>query len=448
MTIGWISTNSDLFAVLFINLGLYYHVKHRETSLKIHRRLSKLFMILALMSKETAIIGPIAIILYEFILIKSEVRERNIFKRLYNKLILMVRNEKLWRFHFYLIFLFLAFYKILGFGTNNLMYIDPFKRPTEYLKNVIVGLPTMFVGLLTNFPIGLVMFEPKYVYPVMIVGIFLYIVLSASLAPYWKTRMVHYSFLLFTISLLPQLITFPSERLVYFPFVFGSFLIAYLILNVYPLKKIFLPDNPKGLKYIGNILGYYLIISSLILPIYLSFYYPDEYKKSFGKITSTVKEASQFITQETKSLYFLTTPSIFHTFYLNDIMKFQTDDGIEVYPLSSFSGNLKIKKLDDHSFLLETTSKGWLNNLFAKIARVYPKLEVGKKYYLKNFSATILKTTLDGSDLLSAKFDFKAPLNDSTNLFVYHDGMKIIKLNPDTLSFNNWYLLRKEVKSF
>jgi hypothetical protein len=230
--------------------------------------------------------------------------------------------------------------------------------------------------------------------------------------------------------------------------VFGSFLIAYLILNVYPLKKIFLPDNPKGLKYIGNILGYYLIISSLILPIYLSFYYPDEYKKSFGKITSTVKEASQFITQETKSLYFLTTPSIFHTFYLNDIMKFQTNDGIEVYPLSSFSGNLKIKKLDDHSFLLETTSKGWLNNLFAKIARVYPKLEVGKKYYLKNFSATILKTTLDGSDLLSAKFDFKAPLNDSTNLFVYHDGMKIIKLNPDTLSFNNWYLLRKEVKSF
>ncbi len=447
MTVGWISTNTDLFAVLFINLGLYYHVKFRETSLIRHRRLSKLFMILALLSKETAIIGPVAIILYEFILLESQSGEKNIFKRLYKKLILLIKNESYWRFHFLLIFVFLISYKIFGFGINNLMYIDPFRHPVMYFKNVVTGLPTMLTGLLTNIPFGLILFESKYTYIFMGIGIFLYFILSINLFPYWKTRMVHYSFLLFTISLLPQLITIPSERLIYFPFVFGSFLIAYLILNAFPFKKIFLPSNPDGLKYIGNLTGYYLILSSIVFALYLSFYYPSEYKKEFRKITDLVNETSKFITNETRSIFYLTTPSIFHTFYLNDITRYQTNDKIDVYPLSSFNGDLRIKKLDEETILLETNSRGWLDNIFAKIARVYSRFEVGKKHETKDFTSTILKTTLDGKDVLSVKFTFKLFLNSPEYLFVYHNGKQISKLNPDTLIYNHWYLLRKELQS-
>lgn len=447
MTVGWISTNTDLFAVLFINLGLYYHVKQRETNQKLHRRLSKLYIFLSFFCKETAVIGPVAIILYEFILLESQSEIKNIFKRLFNKLILLIKNENQWRFHFFLLIGFLALYKILGFGINNLMYLDPFKRPVAYINNVITGLPTMLVGLLTNIPFGLIIFEEKLVYLFMIFGIFLYLLLSINLAPHWKIRMVHYSFLLFTISLLPQLITIPSERLIYFPFVFGSFLIAYLIMNTSPLKNIFLPQTPKGIKYIQNIFGYYLVLSSLIFAFYLSMYFAVEYKKEFRKITQAVYEATQLVDLETKNIYYLTTPSIFHTFYLNDITKFQTKDKIDVFPLSSFSGDLQIKKLDDKSILLETSSRGWLDNLFAKSVRVYPKLEVGKVYKVKNFTATIIKTTLDGNDVLTAKFDFNTFLNDPTNLFVFHNGDKIVKLNPDTLSSNNWYLLRKELQT-
>lgn len=447
MTVGWISTNTDLFAVLFINLGLYYHVKQRETSKKLHRRLSKFYIFLSFFCKETAIIGPIAIILYEFILLESQSGVKNIFKRFFNKLILLIKNENQWRFHFFLILLFLFFYKIFGFGINNLMYLDPFKRPMEYLKNVVIGLPTMLVGLLTNIPFGIVIFEQKYIYPLMILGIFFYLILSINLAPYWKIRMVHYSFLLFTISLLPQLITIPSERLIYFPYVFGSFLVAYLIMNISFLKKIFLPKNPRGIKFVGNIFGYYLILSSIIFAFYLSISYPEEYKKEFRKITNVVNEANKLKNRQTKYIYYLATPSIFHTFYLNDITRFQTNDKIEVFPLSSFSGDLKIKKLDEKSFVLETNSAGWLDNLFAKSVRVYPKLETGKKYSVKTFTATILKTTLTGNDVLSVKFDFKDDLSSISNLFVYHNGSKIVRLNPDTLVYNNWYLLREALKS-
>ena len=447
VTVGWITTNTDLFAVLFINLGLYYHVKHRETELKLHRRLSKLFIFISLFCKETAIIGPVAIILYEFILLESQSQEKNILKRLFNKLILLIKNEKYWRYHFLLLFFFLAFYKIFGFGANNLMYIDPFKRPDYYIHNVVTGLPTMLVGLLTNIPIGLVLFNENLTYTIMTLGIFLYFLLTISVAPYWKTRMVHYSFLLFTISLLPQLITIPSERLIYFPYVFGSFLIAYLILNINILKQRFFPQNPKGVKFLGNIFGYYLILSTIIMAFYLSLKYPDEFKKDFKKITNTVLETNELIDNNTKNIYYLTTPSTLYTFYLNDIMKVSKDFELSVFPLSSFNGDLKIKKLSENSFLLETNSQGWLNNLFAKVVRVYPKLEVGKNYKLKNFTATILKTTLDGKDLITAKFEFNDLLNDSKNLFVFHDGNKMKKLNPDTLVDNNWYLLREKLQT-
>ncbi len=447
MTVGWITTNTDLFAVLFINLGLYYHVKYRETNLKLHRRLSKLYILISLFCKETAVIGPIAIILYEFILLESKSTEKNIFKRLFKKIILLIRNSRYWRYHFLLLFFFLIFYKIFGFGVNNLMYIDPFKRPYDYIKNVVTGLPTMLVGLLTNVPFGVVIFRGDLTYIFMALGIFLYFLLSISLAPYWKTRMVHYSFLLFTISLLPQLITIPSERLIYYPFVFGSFLIAYLVLNTNPLKKYFFPENPKGIPVIGNIFGYYLIFSTIILAFYLSMTFPDEFKNEFKKITSTVNETNKFIKDETRNIYYLTTPSTTYTFYLNDITKVNQDFSLSVFPLSSFNGDMSIKKLSEKSFLLETNTTGWLNNLFAKVARVYPKLEVGKNYKLKTFTATILKTTLDGKDLISAKFEFEGFLSDSQNLFVYHDGTKMMKLNPDTLAYNTWYLLRKKLET-
>lgn len=447
MTVGWIATNTDLFAVLFINLGLYYHVKYRETNLKLHRRLSKIYIFISLLCKETAVIGPVAIILYEFILLESQSSEKNIIKRFFNKLILLIKNSRYWRYHFLLLFFFLISYKIFGFGVNNLMYIDPFKRPYDYLKNVVTGLPTMLVGLLTNIPFGLVIFKENLTYIFMGLGIFLYFLLSISLAPYWKTRMVHYSFLLFTISLLPQLITIPSERLIYFPFVFGSFLIAYLILNTSLLKKYFYPENPKGVLLIGNIFGYYLILSTIILAFYLSLSFPEEFKAEFKKITSIVNETNSFIDEETRDIYYLTTPSTAYTFYLNDITRVNQNLKVSVFPLSSFNGDMKIKKLSEKSFLLETNSTGWLNNLFAKVARVYPKLEVGKNYRLKTFTATILKTTLDGKDLISAKFEFKDFLSDSKNLFVYHDGKKMTKLNPDTLAYNTWYLLREKLET-
>lgn len=447
MTVGWIATNTDIFAALFINLSIYFHVKFRESNEITQKRLSQFFMTFSFLCKETAVIGPVAIILYEFILLESQSGIKNIFKRFYNKLILLVRNQTYWRYHFILLFIYLLFYRFTGFGVNILMYIDPFRRPDEYIKNVITGLPIMFTGFITNFPFGIVLFEKDLIYPLMIGGILLYTLFSISFVPFWKIRMVHYCFILFTISLLPQLITFPSERLIYMPFAIGSFLIAFQILNINLWKHKFLPDLPSGIKYLNNILGYYLIFTSIIGALYLSIYYPGEYIKSFKSFENTIDEAHKLIQKEAKEIVFLTTPDIFHTFYLNDIYKVKYDTSCRIYPLSSFNGGMRIKKIDEHSFILETEDDGWVNNIFAKIVRVYRMIDTGKKYNTALFTSTVLKTKFSRDEILSSKFEFKTNLNDKNLAFIYFDGFKLNKLNPDTLLLNKWYTLKGKQRS-
>lgn len=444
LSVGWISANTDLFAVLFINLSIYYHVKFRETDQKKYKKISHVLMIFSFLSKETAIIGPVAIILYEFILVKSDSSEKNIFRRVFHKTVLFFKNKIFWNFHFFLLLIFIALYRLSGFGTNSLMYINPFRKPIEYIKNVIVGLPTMLMGLLTPFPVDYLLFNINIVFSIFIIGIILYLIFTAVMTPHWKIRIVHYSFILFTISLLLQLVALPSSRLLYFPFVFGSFLIAFLILNIDPLQKYFLPNSSTKIKILKNITGYFLILSTIILPLILNSFLPKDYIKDFLSINEVVNSSKKFFEPETRNVIYLTTSSPLETFYLNDISKFEIRRNLDVYPLSSFEGNMKIKFLSHNSFILETNSDGWLNNFFAKIVRVYPKFEVGKKYSTKLFEATILKTNLKGNDIHSVKFKFYEDLNSKSNLFLFFDGEKLNKFSLDQVELNNWITLKSK----
>ena len=67
MTIGWIATNTDIFAVLFMNLSLLLYITFREES-DYNKLLTSMFLLFfAFLCKETAIIAPVAIVIYEFI---------------------------------------------------------------------------------------------------------------------------------------------------------------------------------------------------------------------------------------------------------------------------------------------------------------------------------------------------------------------------------------------
>lgn len=442
MTIGWIATNTDLMAVLFMNLAIYFHIRYRESSQIKNFITSNVLLFFAFFCKETAVITPIAIILYEFILIDSPIKEKNLWKRFYNKLILFIKSKKYWVYSFWILVLFLLFYKLAGFGTNNIMYYDPFRRTGMFLSNVLIGLPVMFVGLLSIFPIGLTLFIPDLLIPTIILGVVLYLILSITLAPYWQEKVIHYCFLLLIISLLPQLSTDASERQLYFPFVVGSYLISHLILQIKFLKKRFLPDLPKGVKYLGSVFGYYLAISSVVLALVISLSYPYMYKPSLESAEKlTLKSLPILENRNYENLIFLNTDGPFSTFYQNDIVRYHLGKYKNVYVLSSFNGKVWMKQISDSSIILRTDQKGWLSNMFAKIIRIYPKIEMGKEYPNKLFTAEILQTTLDNVDALQVRFDFNLPLKNSETIFLYYDGTNVKEWKFNSTKKEAWQML-------
>ncbi len=440
MTIGWIATNTDILAVLFINLALIFHVDYRERFIKKRFLLANVFLVIAFLCKETAVITPFAIMLYEFILSEPKTEQKNIFKRFYQRAISFFGIRKYWRVSFFLLIAYIAFYKLAGFGINNIMYFDPFKKTALYLSNLIIGIPTMFSGLMTVYPIGLNLFYHDYITITVLLGIIFYILISIGLIKFWKEKVIHFCFLLFILALLPQLSTEASERQLYFPMVPGSFLLSFLIFQIPFLKKKFLKDHASGIKYFNSVLGYYLAFTSIFLALYLSFYYAHTYPQSFESIENVVLDSKKFIDdEENDKIVYLNTTGQFSTFYINDIIRYHFNEYKDVHILSSFNGNIWIKQISEKSFALKTDQSGWLSNMFAKIVRTLPKIEVGKKYTNELFTSTIVRTTLDNEDALSVKFDFKSSLDKI--LFIYYDGEEFQKFKFNNSKMETWQFL-------
>jgi len=440
MTIGWIATNTDIMAVLFINLALIFHVDYRETFIKKKFILSNVFLLIAFFCKETAVITPFAIMLYEFILSEPSTKQKIVFKRFYQRAVSFFGIRKYWRVSFFLLIIYVAFYKLAGFGINNIMYYDPFKRTALYLSNLVVGIPTMFTGLLTAYPIGLNLFYKEYVLVAVILGIIFYILLSVGLVKFWKEKVIHFCFLLFILALLPQLSTDASERQLYFPLVPGSFLLSFLIFQIPFLKKKFLKDHLSGIKYFNSIFGYYLAFTSIFLALYLSFYYAQTFPQSFKSIENVVINSKKFIANEKNDkIVYLNTTGQFPTFYINDIIRYHFKEYKDVHILSSFNGKIWVQQISENSFALKTNKSGWLSNMFAKIVRTLPKIEVGRKYANELFTATIVQTTLDHEHALWVKFDFNQFLDNI--LFIYYDGSEFHELKFDGTKMEVWQFL-------
>lgn len=341
---------------------------------------------------------------------------------------------------FFFLIIYLVFYKLAGFGINNIMYFDPFKRTALYFSNLVIGIPAMFTGLLTAYPIGLNLFYKEYMIITVILGIVFYILLSIGLIKFWNEKVIHFCFLLFILALLPQLSTDASERQMYFPMVPGSFLLSFLIFQIPLLKHKFLQDYPSGIKYFNSIFGCYLAFTSVVLALYLSFYYAHTYPQSFESVENVVLDSKKYFEEEKiDKIVYLNTTGQFSTFYINDIIRYHFNEYKDVHILSSFNGKIWIKQISENSIALKTDEHGWLSNMFAKIVRTLPKIEVGKKYSNKLFTATIVQTTLDNEDALSIKFDFNIPLDQI--LFIFYDGNEFHEFKFDNSKIGSWQFL-------
>lgn len=125
------------------------------------------------------------------------------------------------------------------------------------------------LALLSQFLPSIALMVPGTLNIAAGLGLVLTLVLIWTLLPYRGEPTLWFSLLAFGLALLPGLATDPGERLLYYPSVFGFFIVAWMILQIPALKRRFMTESPPGRRILGPIWGWYLLVSALILPVVL-----------------------------------------------------------------------------------------------------------------------------------------------------------------------------------
>ena len=444
MTVAWITTLTDLMCVLFLNLAFLCHIVCRQDGKRWSFLFSLVFFMAALISKETAIVYPLIIIAFEF-LYADRFADAPTGMTLCSRFQYTFQHWWAWGIPLITLAAYMTLYRSLVPPMRNLMYIDPITQPLDYLIAAITNLPVMFVGLLTQFLPSLAVMLPASRPFVIVFGVILIVLLIWALLPHRRERAVWFALLIFVLGLLPGLATDPGERLLYFPSVYGLYVVAWLILQIPFLRRLSLPNMPSGVRFLSSAWGWYLLISALILPMILLFVYPSMWIPGLQLPENTVLDSLEHIDQNVhEHVIYLNTNSSFNTFYLPDIYRYHRGKYLDLRILSSFNGRVWARQESDRVLVLKTEDQGWLNNMFARTLRLTPVFTKGDTYETAMFSATILSVTPDEKDVQAVRFEFVQPLDDPSTTFLYYDGQAFRRWDPS----QEWQILNPTLDPF
>ena len=444
MTVAWIATITDLLCALFLNLALLSHVVAREERRPFLFSASLVFFLIAFASKETAAVYPAIVGLYEYFFADRLTAESGPFRSL-GRIRVVLTNWWAWAIPLIVFAAYMAFYRSVLPPINTMVYIDPLSQPARYVAEALPNLPVMFLALLSQFLPSITLMVPTSLHIAIALGIVLGPFLVWALLPSRAESSLWFSLSVFVVALLPGLATEPGERLLYYSSVFGFFPIAWLILQLPGLRRRFLPESPGGVRILGPMLGCYLLISALALPVVMLFLSPSMWIPSMAWPENTVLESLPLIDIERhQHVIYLNTNSSYNTFYLPDIYRYHRGEYVDLRVLSSFNGRVEARADPPHTIELRTSDRGWLSNLFARIIRSNRDFEVGHAYVTETFTATILRVTQDKGDVLEVEFMFKMPLHDRSVVLLAWTGESYQRWQPTA----QWQRLNETVSSF
>jgi hypothetical protein len=442
MTVAWIATITDLLCVLFLNLAFLCHIIARQERKPRLFGLSLVLFLAAITSKETAAVYPVIVAAYEFFFADRLGQEHD-WVTLITRFRLFFRHWWAWTLPLAVFAAYMTFYRSIVPPMRSLMYWDPFSQPGRYLGAMLVNLPVMFVGLLTQFLPSLVLLVPGTLPFVAGAGVILVALLVWALLPYRRQRATWFALAVFVLGLLPGLAAEVGERLLYFPSVYGLFVAAWLIVQIPRLRQRFTPDAPPGVRILGPVWGWYLLISAVIVPVILLFVYPSMWIPGLQLPEQTVLDSLPLIDEQEHVVY-LNTNSSFNTFYLPDIYRYHRGEYVDLRVLSSFNGRVWAGQESERVLALKTEDAGWLSNMFARIVRVTPEFAVGDVYTTPLFTATILAVAPDRQDVREVRFEFALPLDDPSLVLLYYDGQTYRRWTPTA----EWELLNPTLDPF
>jgi hypothetical protein len=430
MTVAWVATITDLLCALFLNLALLFHVVGREERKPWLFATSLLLFLIAFASKETAAIYPVIVGIYEFFYADRLAGEEH-GVGLSARIKLMVKSWWSWAVPFLVFAAYMAFYRSLLPPLTTMMYVDPFSQPARYVAVAVPNLPLMFLALLSPFLPSTVLLAPGISGLSAGIGIVMIVLMIWALLPFRGQRTIWFALAVFAVALLPGLATDPGERLLYVPSIFGFYPVAWLILHVPSVRRRVAPDGPEGVRVLGPVWGWYLLISTMILPVVFLFLAPAMWISGMSVPEKTVMDSLPIIDADRHDhVVYLNTNSSFNTFYLPDIYRYHRDEYVDLRVLSSFNGRVEARLKSPTTVVLRTEDIGWLSNLFARVIRVDPDFDVGEQFVSGTFTAEILRVTSSKRDVLEVEFAFDLPLDHPSVVVLFWNGERYLRWPP------------------
>lgn len=304
-SVSWISGRTDVLATLFVLVSFCCYLDFKKTGRKTAVILSYLFFILALMSKESVIVYPLLIFVFDLIQRKKESRRSNFLKTLtiQNGVFFLLLAG-------YFVFRFLvlgSFLKISGefqtnFGvilSNFMFYVSRSLFPFQLLKTVWNTLLSGDAGL------GEIFFK-SLIFIVFFGGLLMLFIKAKKK----EKGLVGFVGIAFLISLIPVLnwrISIgdtQNERFLYFPSIFISLLI---VLAVYLVFK---------RKLLRNILLVLLVIVHIGFLYHSNINWKAAGTVSRGMLFSFVAEVKENSVENSEKIFILNLPDSLNGAYI------------------------------------------------------------------------------------------------------------------------------------
>ncbi|MBN2170624.1 MAG: glycosyltransferase family 39 protein [Candidatus Krumholzibacteriota bacterium] len=443
MTVAWITTVTDLLGALLLILALLTHVAARQAGRRALFWLSLPLFLAALAAKETAVVYPALVILYELFYADARATDAPgaavVGGAGSGGLGAAARLRALggrwlyWSVPLLMGVAWFAAYRRLVPPMRSLMYVDPSGDPAGYLLALLGNLPVMVAGWLTPYLPSLAIMMPGTRTAAAVAGWVLLALLLAALWPHRRERAPGFALAALVLALLPGLAAGVGERQLYLPTAFGMLVAARLLLQPAFLRRRFLPDAAPGPRLAAGAWAAFLALAVVATPAAMLFAGPGLMIPGMRLPERTVQRLLPLVDPARhEHVVLLNTSSAFNTFYLPDIYRYHRGEYVDLRPLSSFNGRVEARAAGPRALELRTAGDGWLGNMFACIVRVTPRLAAGDVHETPLFTATILETNPAGDDLRRARFDFARPLDDPALRLLFWDGARYRAWEPAT----------------
>jgi hypothetical protein len=230
---GWLANRSALLALVWGLLTILLHDEWRRDGRRGAAVLAPLCLLLALLSKESAVAVCGYLFSYALFLDRGDLRSRVLSLVPYG-LVAVV-----WR----------LYYRAAGYGVSDSgSYLDPLLAPVQFLKALLARGPVLLLGQLALPPSDFFTFSPPAAHWVfVVVAVLVLFLLAVAFAPLVRSDGEARFWLLgMLLSLVPACTASPQDRLLVFSGLGAAALVALFLVSVRRVDRRAVPEGPSA----------------------------------------------------------------------------------------------------------------------------------------------------------------------------------------------------------